>query len=727
MRPGARIGAHALLAVTTAIIAALIVAPAASAAGLHTAGPSTPLALLGPVGDLFGKLVGAGLGAIDWTVELASKFLINTIGGFVKALIPDEWKDQALAVMKWIVGVPNYSAQVTTPGGSRAYGFSGLNQLRDVMLWLGLALLPLTLTVAVGTRTFGQGEHPAVPLFRVGVLAVLMLSYTWLWSNGAALANQFSASILGTPRVADGIENLFSFLVTGAGVGGMPLIGLILMGVCGVYLLLMIFTKIVVLLVGAIVYVIGPLILGVSPTERGSALASAWLSMVAAVLILPIVWTIVFAVAAVLMFDAGDPNAAAIVGGSSSIGKVFGGLLLGMAGVAGFWLNIKITKASASILTSQVSALLTTATAGGGGGGGGARLSGPSAVRTVQDFRRTMASAGGGASGGMRGIPLAAAALSTGGTAAAFAGRSAAAGRGAAAATADTAAPGTSGPRASMVATRLARGGRAPWAHGAQDTAGTAATGAPSTASAAATRQIDPVDDPAARPPTGGAPASQNSRTGGDSPDGAPRTERAAAATADPSRSADAVVPPTPSSSPPATPSDRTAGSDRSTATPGAASRAAAQRPGNAPSAPGIAGAGTATPAGAPTQGTRRHGPTDGPSPSTRPSSTRPATPSNGGPSTAPTSGSPAAGAAPAKPASAGATERKAPPSAPPPTPRTGRNAPGPTPRPSRSATPPAPKAPTDKPARRRRKAPAPRDPFGREIPPKQPPRRKDR
>lgn len=721
MRPGVRLTAHATLAVACAIVA-LLAAPTASAAALGTPG-HLPVGVLGPVGDLFGKLVGAGLGAIDWTVELASKFLINTVGGFVKALIPDEWKDQALSVMKWIVAVPNYSAQVTAPGGSRSYGFSGVNELRDVMLFIGIGILPLTLTVAIGTRTFGFSEHPAVPLLRVTAIAGVMLSYTWIWSNGAALANQVSAAILGTPKVTNGLENLFSFLVSGAGITGLPLIGLLLMGVCGIYLLLMIFTKILVLLVGAIIYVIGPLVLGLSPTERGSALTTAWLSMVAGVLLLPVIWTIVFAVAAVLMFDAGDPNAAAIAGGGgSSIGKVFGGLLLGMAGIAGFWLNIKITKASASILTSQISALLTTAGASGSGGGGSVRLGGVSAARTVSDFRRTMSN-GGSRSPMLRAAPLAAASAATGGGAAALAGaagRSGAVGAGSAAAgsTAGAAAPatssGTSGPRAAMVATRLARGGRAQWARDAQDSTGTAAAGSPTTASAAATRQVDPVEDPGRRPPTEGAVGTATS-----APTGSPE-DRAHPGSVQPvSGAVDSTRPGTSPGAPgPATPPPSSAGAAAGSV---GAGRAAATPPGTPSSAPGTPGTpGPGAGAGTPTSAPGRRGSTSSTSPSdsTRSPTSRPSTTTPGGPTTAP-AGAPA-------PPSAKGSRPKAPPAAPPPTPRAGRSA-SPAPRSGAKGGAPAPSPPADKPARRGRKAPVERDPFGRETPPKPRPPKQDR
>ena len=131
---GSRGVGHLLLVAVLASGIALVLAPQASAAapGLHDA----PLPLSNIAGDIWGAISGVGkaaIGVVNWTVGLASKFILNTIGGLVKLLIPKSWINESLNVMHWIVAVPNFGTQVTTPGGGRAYGFAGVNDIRSTM------------------------------------------------------------------------------------------------------------------------------------------------------------------------------------------------------------------------------------------------------------------------------------------------------------------------------------------------------------------------------------------------------------------------------------------------------------------------------------------------------------------------------------------------------------------------------------------------------------------
>ncbi|MCA1699495.1 MAG: hypothetical protein LC790_11600 [Actinobacteria bacterium] len=132
----------------------------------------------------------------------------------------------------------------------------------------------LSLTYASTRAIFGLGDHAAMPVARTLAIGVVLISYTWLWGQFAAICNQITKAILNVPSVAAGINKLFALIVVGGVlVGGLPLIGLIVRGAAGVALLALIFAKVLTILIGALVYVTGPLMIGVAPTERGSAAA----------------------------------------------------------------------------------------------------------------------------------------------------------------------------------------------------------------------------------------------------------------------------------------------------------------------------------------------------------------------------------------------------------------------------------------------------------------------
>ena len=102
----------------------------------------------GILGSIFGSIGHAVLGAFSWTIGLASKFILTTIGALVRMLIPRSWANEGVEIMEWIVAVPNYAGTVTSPDRPhRSYGFAGINALRDLFTWIGVGLLPLTLAV----------------------------------------------------------------------------------------------------------------------------------------------------------------------------------------------------------------------------------------------------------------------------------------------------------------------------------------------------------------------------------------------------------------------------------------------------------------------------------------------------------------------------------------------------------------------------------------------------
>ncbi len=317
-------------------------------------------AVLGPIGGalggvfhLFGGLV---LGGLSWTVGVAGKFILNTLGGLIRLLIPASWAKDGLQVMHWIVAVPDYAGTITTPSGHVTYGFAGINALRDLFMWVGAALLPLTLVYATSRAALGAGQHVAAPVLRVLALAAVLVSYPWWWSQAAAAVNQITQFVLALPPVSHGIYKLMQYAVGGVALGGWQLIDLFLMGAIGSALLALIFLKVVIVLLGALLYAIGPLMIALVPTDGGIVIARAWASAALALLMLPLAWSTILAVGALLIND--SSTAGPLIAGQGSIASLLGGLLLAFAGLASLWLCIRAAREAASVLRGQLGGML---------------------------------------------------------------------------------------------------------------------------------------------------------------------------------------------------------------------------------------------------------------------------------------------------------------------------------------------------------------------------------
>ena len=60
------------------------------------------------------------------------------------------------------------------------------------------------------------------------------------------------------------------------------------------------------MLLGALLYATGPVMIGLVATDSGHALARGWASAVGMLIVLPLAWATLFAVGALLIDDAGS-------------------------------------------------------------------------------------------------------------------------------------------------------------------------------------------------------------------------------------------------------------------------------------------------------------------------------------------------------------------------------------------------------------------------------------
>ena len=272
--------------------------------------------------------------------------------------------------------------------------------------------------------------------------------------------------VLGLPRVADGLHQLMLYAVDGVALGGWQLVDLALMAVVAIELLSLIFLKVVIILLGALLYASGPVTIGLVATESGAALARAWASAVAMLIALPIVWATLFAVGALLVGDAG--TAGPLIAGDSTIGSLLGGVILAVAGAASLWLCLRAAREAMGLLRMQLGGLLALSHRGSSGP---ARVtaSRSSSVDSLRRFGTRVAQAASGAAGELAAAGTAGAAAVRGGRALGYVGRhgaigtAAAGGRAAAALAAPRAAVLVGRSRAGAVAVRMAKAGTASW------------------------------------------------------------------------------------------------------------------------------------------------------------------------------------------------------------------------------------------------------------------------
>jgi len=347
------------------------------------------------VGSVFHAISGVFLGALHWTVGVAGKFILNTLGGLIRLLIPTSWAKAGLDVMHWIVAVPNYAGTITTPGGHVVYGFAGINALRDLFMWTGAALLPLSLVYATSRAALGVRGHVAAPIVRVVGLAAVLVSYPWWWSQAAALVDQLTHFILALPPVQHGIYRLMEYAVGGVALGGWQLIDLALMGAIGIALLSLIFLKVVVILLGALIYASGPLMIALVPTDGGVVVARAWASAAAALVALPVIWSSILAVGALLIND--SATAGPLIAGSGTIASLLGGLLLAFAGLASLWLCLKVAREAGTIVRGQLSGVAALGRGRGASTGSAAPAAVGRAGESLRSFGRRVKGATGAA------------------------------------------------------------------------------------------------------------------------------------------------------------------------------------------------------------------------------------------------------------------------------------------------------------------------------------------
>jgi hypothetical protein len=277
---------HIVAILFLALVVSGVVAASASARGLE---PVTP-----PVAGLFDFL-----DPIKNIAELVTKVVSKLFGALAKALMPDFLRDASVDTLKGLVAVPQLGD---------ATHWRNVGQLRAGTTAIAWALLPLPFTLAAVrylVGTFTDGPHPVMAVVRIVGAAFGLVIYPWAATQAFACINLLTNALLSLPAVGNGLQRAVGVLFGAAIVAGIASPFLACLALVAIVMGTLLFgLKIAIVMIAALLYVAGPLVIALYPLQETSHLYRAWLFAVIALAFIPIGWCLIFAVAGALTLDA---------------------------------------------------------------------------------------------------------------------------------------------------------------------------------------------------------------------------------------------------------------------------------------------------------------------------------------------------------------------------------------------------------------------------------------
>lgn len=346
-----------LAATASACMGLMLLCPPPAAAAAMSGGRVTPLAFL-------------GLPSLHSIIEGIAKGFFSALAG---VLVPGFLKHGTVATIQHLVALPD-------PGS-----WGHVSELQSDMTYLGMSLMPVTLTVCT-LRYWMLGltgaAHPVTAIGRCTWATGVLVAYRWLVEQTVAATNTLTHAILGFPVVANGLASIITVLFGGAllvGAGGVFGAFLVIVGVVFAAALFASAEALTVVL--ALVFCAGPPLIALSPIPELSHLARVWGHALMAIVFVPIGWTILFATAGALTLDATSVTHGA--GGlPAHVAAAFAGLIT-------FILAVRLPL----ILFGQLRHLLSGGLRAGSnaGEGGSSGIPGAERVRAAHERLRSFA------------------------------------------------------------------------------------------------------------------------------------------------------------------------------------------------------------------------------------------------------------------------------------------------------------------------------------------------
>lgn len=315
--------------------------------------------------------LGIELPSIQEIVEGIANGFAQALAG---ALVPGFLKHATVATIQWLVALPDPES------------WTHVRHLQGEMTWLGISLLPVTVTVGTVRGwvlgVSGAGD-PAAILARAAGACGVLVAYPWVVSQVVDGANTVTHAILGFPEVANGLASLVTVLFGGAllvGAGSAFAAILVIVGVAFAGALFAIQAFLVQVL--AFLIVGGPLAIALSPVPEMAGLARLWARALGVVVLVPVCWTVLFATAGALTLDATD-----VAGGA---GGLPGHITAAFAALGTWALAVRLPM----MLFGELRGFLAGGRRGGSGGGAGSvagRMPGAERLRVAQARLRAVA------------------------------------------------------------------------------------------------------------------------------------------------------------------------------------------------------------------------------------------------------------------------------------------------------------------------------------------------
>lgn len=310
-----------------AAVATALVFPAA--AGAATLNPHF-LPMAGLL-DEIGKVI---FGGLEFGAKELGKLVLSLIAGIADMIVPDSWGKKGVEFIKWLAAIPDYTGK----------GFSDFHQMRRMTLGLALILLPVTMTWAGAAWMFGteRSEPLGAIITRTLTVIILLISWGTVWKTVPALGNQLTNAFLSMPSVSTGLQKYMEVAVAGGLLGSIPFLGALIWMLAAFLLVCGVGLKVFILLLGGILYFVGPLLLAVAPLQAGSRLLRRYMALFVAIPVLPLAFAIIFTAAA--LFIKGAAGIGTAIGGSSVFGAAAGSIIAGFSAILGPLLCFGVAK-----------------------------------------------------------------------------------------------------------------------------------------------------------------------------------------------------------------------------------------------------------------------------------------------------------------------------------------------------------------------------------------------
>ncbi len=355
-----RLGYAAALALALALVAA---PPALAAA--HP-GFSVPV----PFG-LFGI-------SVSGILKTIAKLLFNVLAG---SFLPSWLRHAPQDALRWLIALPDPADQAQWPT---------MHHLERDTTAVAVAFLPVTFAVTAARYTAsgvtGGAHHPAESIGRIVGASAGLLLFPWAFQNAVAAVNVTTSALLSFASIDHGLERALALMFAGGiafGVTGPVVALLVIAAILLAVGLLMI--KVAVLALFALLFVSGPLALGLSPVPELHGAWRVWLGALVALALIPVGWCLLFAVAGAISADITH------IGTPPAIGTRLVGFF---AGVLTFFLAFRWPFFLLGLIRSR--GLLSGDILGSGTAG--ARTQGSTATQRVRESRAALM-AGAGAAG----------------------------------------------------------------------------------------------------------------------------------------------------------------------------------------------------------------------------------------------------------------------------------------------------------------------------------------